>query len=243
MSQITRAGFVVWVPFWLAVGIGLWFSLQQEPGPAFYAAVSLVFLLALAGAVLPRFVRFLPDDRAGSDQIILGCFVVCLVTGGALLAGLRSHMVAAPVMTYRYYGPVEGRVVMIDRSARDQVENHAGPCGFAPYRPVAHAGKGADFPDGNSECARAGCAGTGRACHADRASGAAARPSEPGGFDFRRNAWFRKPWGGGAIPARRSCAQARRNGAARWRCTGCVCSCRRPCRTASGGRRGRWLRR
>ena len=30
-------------------------------------------------------------------------------------------MVAAPVMEWRYYGPVEGRLVEIDRSARDRI--------------------------------------------------------------------------------------------------------------------------
>ena len=34
-------------------------------------------------------------------------------------AGLRAHMIAAPVLEFRYYGPVEGRVVEIDRSSSD----------------------------------------------------------------------------------------------------------------------------
>jgi hypothetical protein len=42
-----------------------------------------------------------------------------LVAGGAIATGLRAHMVAGPVLDFRYYGPVEGRIVGIDRSASD----------------------------------------------------------------------------------------------------------------------------
>jgi competence protein ComEC len=36
-----------------------------------------------------------------------------------MAAGLRARMVAGPVLDFRYYGPVEGRIVGIDRSASD----------------------------------------------------------------------------------------------------------------------------
>jgi competence protein ComEC len=35
------------------------------------------------------------------------------------IAGMRTHLVAGPVLGFRYYGPVEGRIVAIDRSASD----------------------------------------------------------------------------------------------------------------------------
>jgi competence protein ComEC len=44
---------------------------------------------------------------------------LALVAGGAMATGLRAHMVAGPVLDFRYYGPVEGRIVGIDRSASD----------------------------------------------------------------------------------------------------------------------------
>lgn len=185
ISQITRAGFVVWVPFWLAVGIGLWFSLRQEPGLAFYSVAALLFVLGLAGAALPRFVRNLPAFWAASDRIILSCFVICLVTGGALLAGLRSHSVAAPIMSYRYYGPVEGRVVMIDRSARDRVRitldnvvlRHTSPARTPEKVRISLMGVD-DVPKPGAHVMLT--------AHLGPPPG----PSEPGGFDFRRNAWF-----------------------------------------------------
>ena len=34
---------------------------------------------------------------------------------------MRAHLVAAPVLDFRYYGPIEGRVAGIDRSARDRM--------------------------------------------------------------------------------------------------------------------------
>ena len=42
--------------------------------------------------------------------------LVCL---GAGLASLRAHLVAAPVLGWNYYGPIEGRVITIDRSSSD----------------------------------------------------------------------------------------------------------------------------
>jgi competence protein ComEC len=36
------------------------------------------------------------------------------------VAGLRTASVAEPVLAFRYYGPVEGRIVGIDRSQSDK---------------------------------------------------------------------------------------------------------------------------
>lgn len=184
-SQITRAGFVVWVPFWLALGIGLWFSLRQEPGGVFYAAVTMLFLMALAGALLPRLVQGLPVFWAESDRIILGCVAICLIAAGVLIAGLRSHVVAAPVMTYRYYGPVEGRVVMIDRSARDRVRITLDTLVLRQTSPARTPEKvrislmgGGDIPEPGAHVMLT--------AHLGPPPG----PAEPEGFDFRRMAWF-----------------------------------------------------
>jgi competence protein ComEC len=38
---------------------------------------------------------------------------------GFAVAGLRAHVVAEPVLGWRYYGPVEGRIVAMDRSSSD----------------------------------------------------------------------------------------------------------------------------
>ena len=36
---------------------------------------------------------------------------VRLLLLGLVLAALRAHLVAAPVLPFRYYGPIEGRIV------------------------------------------------------------------------------------------------------------------------------------
>lgn len=184
-SQITRAGFVVWVPFWLSVGIALWFSLRQEPGPVFYTLVAAIFLVASVAALLPFFGAGLVADGRRGDRIVYIAFVLSLVSGGALVAGLRSDLVAAPVLEFRYYGPIEGRVVGIDRSARDRVRitlDRVTLRNFAPERTpgrVRISMMGNDtVPDPGEHVMLTG--------HLGPPPG----PSEPGGFDFRRNAWF-----------------------------------------------------
>ncbi len=47
--------------------------------------------------------------------------IVGLVALGLVLAALRAHLVAAPVLPFRYYGPIEGRIVDIDRSFSDEL--------------------------------------------------------------------------------------------------------------------------
>ena len=96
-----------WVPVCLACGIGGYFSLSQEPDALFVSAsaavmLCLIILARLASvAVAPLFV------------------VMVLVLAGAGLAKVRVDTVAAPVLGFRYYGPIEGRIVNIDRSSSE----------------------------------------------------------------------------------------------------------------------------
>ena len=46
---------------------------------------------------------------------------LALVAIGFVLAAWRAHTVAGPIIDWRYYGPVEGRIVGIDRSGADAV--------------------------------------------------------------------------------------------------------------------------
>ena len=41
------------------------------------------------------------------------------LAAGWVAAGIRAHSLDAPMLTFRYYGPVEGRIVEIDRSQSD----------------------------------------------------------------------------------------------------------------------------
>jgi competence protein ComEC len=44
------------------------------------------------------------------------CIVAAaLVGGGYEIAGVGANMVAEPVLGFRYYGPIRGRIIEIDR--------------------------------------------------------------------------------------------------------------------------------
>nr|WP_036713656.1 ComEC/Rec2 family competence protein [Paracoccus sp. J55] len=185
-SVTIRAGLLPWMPVWLSLGIGGWFLLPDEPGAGFYSALVLVGGLCL---LLPALAMRLADaGRLGwiwTDRLRLAALALLVVAVGAGLAGLRAHMVAAPVLEFRYYGPVEGRVIGIDRSARDrmrllldQVQLQRVPPGRTPARVRISLLEPGDLPVPGQRVMLT--------AHLGPPSG----PSEPGGFDFRRLAWF-----------------------------------------------------
>ena len=104
MIAAQRGHLFPWVPVCLACGIGGYFALRWEPGPSHYLIAA---ILALVPGVL-----------AGRAGVALGpvLWLCALIPAGGVLAGARAHWVAAPVLEFRYYGPVEGRIVGIDRS-------------------------------------------------------------------------------------------------------------------------------
>ncbi|MWD30278.1 DUF4131 domain-containing protein, partial [Aquicoccus sp. SCR17] len=118
-----------------------------------------------------------------------------LVALGLALAGARTHQVAGPVLEGRYYGPIQGRIVAIDRSASDALRltldrvvlRDRGPERTPRRLRVSlHGGAAvrADLPGGRPEPGAVAIL-TG---HLSPPGG----PVEPGGFDFRRHAWFLK---------------------------------------------------
>ena len=94
---------------------------------------------------------------------------------------------AAPILTFRYYGPIEGRLVNIDRSASDAVRltlDRVLLSRMSPERTPAKVRVSlpaselfATFNPGDTLIL------TG---HLSPPSG----PAEPGSFDFQRHAWF-----------------------------------------------------
>ncbi len=164
-----------WVPVCMAIGIGLYFSLKFEPGRNEYAA-----LAALAAVVL-ILRRWLPQPVA---PLAVG---VAVVAAGFLLAGARAHMVAEPVLNWRYYGPVEGRIVDLDRSASDALRITLDQVRLEDVSPrdrpsrarLSLHGEHVDLQPGQRVMTTA---------HLSPPQG----PVEPGGFDFRRHAWFQK---------------------------------------------------
>lgn len=113
---LQRGHLFPWLAVCLGTGIGIHFSLRFEPGPMHYAGLGGVVVLLLL-SVRPLGPAFGP--------IAIGLAVIAL---GAGLAGSRSHLVEAPVLGFRYYGPVEGRIIEIDRSARDVPRITLDPC-------------------------------------------------------------------------------------------------------------------
>lgn len=91
------------VPVGIGIGIGLWFGWPSEPAAWAYLALA-------AGVVL----CLIAQHWAVVWQPVL-ILIACILLGG-LAAGVRAHWVASPMLEFRYYGPVTGRVVGIDRS-------------------------------------------------------------------------------------------------------------------------------
>lgn len=162
------------VPVMLALGIGLYFLLPEEPHLRAWAG------LALLGAGLGVLAI------AGPEALRIPALALALVVAGVLLAGWRSHSVAAPVLGWRYYGPIEGRIVTVDRSASDalrltldNVVLHDVSVPRLPrrVRVSIHGTLEAEPVPGTTVIL------TGHL-------GPPGGPVEPGGFDFRKLAWF-----------------------------------------------------
>ncbi|RMH46554.1 MAG: ComEC family competence protein, partial [Alphaproteobacteria bacterium] len=166
-----------WVPVALGAGVGLWLQLPFEPGVASHGAAAAAVLV---GAAMFR--------RAGGVGTRAVAAAVALVAAGFLLAGVRAHVVAAPVLGHRYHGAVEGRIVAIDRSWSDRVRltlDEVRLDGIAPERTPARV-RIALHGAGHSVLPVPGMRVKTTAYLAPPSP-----PVEPGGFDFRRDAWFR----------------------------------------------------
>ena len=173
--QMQRGVLLCWVPVMLALGIGAYFALGQEPQ-------NTTLLVGAGGAALLGLLALRAPEPL--RPLMWGLVLISLGFGAAKL---RTEVMAGPVLGYRYYGPIEGRIVNIDKSASDAVRLTLAEVVLSrmssertPTRvrisvhgdqPLAqfHAGERVIL--------------TG---HLSPPSG----PAEPGGFDFRRHVWF-----------------------------------------------------
>ena len=164
-----------WVPVFIATGIGLWFALPFEPGALFYA-------LALMGLVGLGLIAWRGPEWAQPMAIAPACVLL-----GLLAAGIRTHTLVAPVLGFRYYGPVEGRIVVIDRSRTDflrltldRVVLARTPSARLPARVriSLHGDQSFLVPE------------PGQVIVVTASLAPPEGPVEPGGFDFRRMAFF-----------------------------------------------------
>jgi competence protein ComEC len=169
-----RGHLFAWVPVCLGLGVGIYFAIGWEPRAPHYATLG---ALGVAGLIAVRWLGvWAPIPWA-----------VVLVALGFSLAGLRAHQVADPVMGWRYYGPIEGRIVDMDRSASDALRlslDRVVLADVAPDRTPArvrvslHGEQGFITPTPGMLVILTG--------HLSPPGG----PVEPGGFDFQRHAWF-----------------------------------------------------
>lgn len=166
-----------WVPVCVAIGIGLYFQLPAEPS---LLAAALLAVGGLAGLALGVW----RPARIGPVAIGVG-----LVALGLTWAAVRANSVAAPTLDFRYYGPIEGRVVEIDRSASGAVrltldrvvlEDMAPARIPARVRVSLHGDGPHVMPEPGMVVILTG--------HLSPPPG----PVEPGGFDFARMAWFER---------------------------------------------------
>ncbi len=102
-----RAHWFNWSPVFLAFGIGAYFKLPNEPDFSHYILIS--FFTAFVGGVF--------HFSTITNRVILGAILIFSI--GFCAAAFRSNQVSAPVLKYRYYGPIEGRVIDIDKSSSD----------------------------------------------------------------------------------------------------------------------------
>ncbi|MBR9821661.1 MAG: ComEC family competence protein [Rhodobacteraceae bacterium] len=179
-ALVQRGHLFPWVPVCLGVGIGWYFALRVEPGPG---ARLLLVVLAAGLALLGLWAV-----RRGMGVLQPVLLLLALVAGGVALASWRAQSVAAPVLSFRYYGPIEGRIVGIDRSASDAVRltlDHVRLDRVPPARTPARVRLSLHGPEGTRIRPGGRVMTTG---HLSPPGGAV----EPGGFDFRRHAWFQR---------------------------------------------------
>ncbi len=170
-----RGHLFAWSPVCLAGGIGWYFLLRSEPGWQVYSVTLGAGAISAAAAL-----------RWPGGWAALG-WAITLLAAGFGLAGLRAHSVSAPVLSWRYYGPVEGRIVALDRSASDAVRMTLDRVVMRDVRPsrtpdrvrLSLHGAPATLAPGQRVMT------TG---HLSPPQG----PVEPGGFDFRQYAWFQE---------------------------------------------------
>lgn len=177
LQLLHQRGFLIeWVPVCLAVGIGLYFGLRFEPVALhYYAAGGFLVLLLLAA-------------RAMGEALAPLAMALVLVMAGFLLAAHRAHDVAGPTLGFRYYGPIEGRVVNLDRSASDAVRITLDQVVLEDVLPARTPTRVRISLHGDQSHSVEPAPGlrimtTG---HLSPPGG----PVEPGGFDFQRHAWF-----------------------------------------------------
>ncbi|NSX55688.1 ComEC/Rec2 family competence protein [Sulfitobacter sp. 1151] len=177
MLAAQRGHLFPWVPVFMGIGIAWYFMLPAEP-TRFHIGLSGAFVIAPLVLRLVRLVR-----------ISFVMIPFALIAFGLLLGALRANMVAEPVLGWRYYGAVEGRIIAIDRSQSDVprltldqviLDNVSPERTPTRVRVSLHGEQKYLTPKPGMTVILT--------AHLSPPQGAV----EPGGFDFQRMAWFRR---------------------------------------------------
>ena len=171
-----KGSLFAWVPIFIGAGIAIWFALPWEPARGFYVLLA----LGLCGVAALR--------RWAGDLWQPVAVAVACVALGMLACGLRVQLVAAPVLEFRYYGAIQGRIIDIDRSQTDALRltldrvvlDRVAPDRTPQRVRVSVQDTALIFtpPDPGQTVLMTG--------HLAAPQG----PVEPGGFDFARMAYF-----------------------------------------------------
>ena len=157
-----------WTAFGFGLGIAAYFGMFHEPGALVFLASSLV-----AGLSVILAIRF----RDGIARFLI---VIDAVAAGFSWCQYRAHAVFGPVLSDRFYGAVQGRVISIDRSLSerprltlDELVLETLPRQVTP------------LPYTRGSAWNGTWIGV-LAAHLSPPPG----PAEPYGYDFQRQAWF-----------------------------------------------------
>jgi competence protein ComEC len=173
--QAARGTLFPWVAVLIGCGVAAWFAVPAEPGPGSYALGLGLLVAGLALAALgPELQRPLAVALAA-------------LAAGWLAAGIRGHAVTAPMLDFRYYGPVEGRIVHIDRSQADALRLTLDRVTLSEVRPDRTPLRVRVTVQGDQPWL---APRPGQIVMLTATLAAPGGPVEPGGFDFRRMAFF-----------------------------------------------------
>ena len=173
--QTARGTLFPWTAVLVGCGVGIWFTVTDEPGTGTYSLAALILTACAALAVW------------GADLARPLAVAVAALAAGWLAAGIRAHTVASPMLDFRYYGPVEGRIIGIDRSQSDALRltlDNVILQEVAPDRTPLRVR--VSLQGDNPWLAPA----PGQTVILTASLAAPEGPVEPGAFDFRRMAFF-----------------------------------------------------
>ncbi|MCW1917862.1 ComEC family competence protein [Rhodobacter sp. KR11] len=165
----------LFLPICTAFGIGGWFGLKHEPALWVYGVMVLAVVALIWVVWRGPWVWHAP-------ALALGAVLV-----GVLACAVRVWVVASPMLAVPYYGPIQGRIIEIDRSQTDAMR--------LTLDRVVLLDLG---PDQTPLTVRVSLKGAPRVYDPGATVLVTARiaapesATEPTGFDFRRMAWFQQ---------------------------------------------------